>query len=132
MDRIACLALSAGGFDLLTMAVEDRFYCVCLLSAGLGPGAKRMIAAANPVNFAPYIKGPKLMIHGRYDEGIPFKTGALPLYELLSEPKQHVWLESGHFPPLDQWVPPAQAWLDKVLGPIETLSDSPEVAQRRP
>jgi len=110
----------------VTIAVEDRFRATCFLSAGLGSGAKRTIAAANPVNFAPYIKGPKLMIHGRYDEGIPFKTGALPLYELLSGPKEHVWLESGHFPAPDQWVPPAQAWFDRVLGPVETTAGQRE------
>jgi pimeloyl-ACP methyl ester carboxylesterase len=102
------------------MAVEGRFRGTLLLAAGLEAGRKqkKVIAEADPVNFAPYIQGPKLMIQGRYDEAIPFKTSAVPLYNLLSQPKEHVWLDTGHFPPMDQWVPPALEWLDKVLGPV--------------
>jgi pimeloyl-ACP methyl ester carboxylesterase len=93
---------------------------VLLLSAGIQKDGPKTIAEADPVNYAPFIKGPKLMIHGRYDEGIQFKTGAEPLFRLFCEPKELVVLETGHFPPMDQWVPVAKKWLDKVLGPIET------------
>jgi pimeloyl-ACP methyl ester carboxylesterase len=130
-DKVVCMGLSMGGYDLVTMAVEDRFQGVILLSAGFGPGAKRTIAAANPINFAPYIKGPKLMMHGRYDEGIPFKTSGEPLFHLLSEPKELIVLESGHLPPMDLWVPPALEFLDSTLGPVETTDGASEFAQRR-
>jgi pimeloyl-ACP methyl ester carboxylesterase len=121
MNKIVCMGLSAGGYDLVTMAVEKRFQGFFLLAAGLGLGGKKeqkMAAEANPVNFAPYISGPKLMIQGRYDESIPLKTSAEPLFALLTEPKKLIVLETGHFPPLDQWVPPAQKWMDETLGPV--------------
>jgi hypothetical protein len=130
LDKIVCMGLSMGGYDLVTMAVEDRFQGVLLLSAGLGTGARRTIAAANPINFAPYIGGRKMMIHGRYDEGIPFRTGALPLYKLLSPPKEHAWLECGHLPEMDQWVPHALRFLDETLGPVETTRAASSVADR--
>jgi len=113
------------------MAVEERFKGVLLLAAGLGAQARNTIPAANAVNFAPYIKVPKLMIHGRYDEGIPFRTRARPLFDLLSEPKELIVLETGHFPPMDQWVPPALRFLDTTLGPVETTAGSSEISQRR-
>lgn len=124
MGKIVCMGLSMGGHDLITMAVEDRFRGTILLAAGLGTFAKQrnMIAEASPANFAPYIPGPKLMIQGRYDESIPFKTSAEPTFKLLSEPKKLIVLETGHFPPMDQWVPPALEWLDQTLGPVSLAS----------
>jgi predicted esterase len=120
MSKIVCMGFSMGAYDLVTMAVEQRFRGTLLLAAGLAEGEKwkHVLAEADPINFTPYIQGPKLMIHGRYDEAIPFKTSAVPLYNLLSEPKEYVWLETGHCPPMDQWVPPALEWLDRVLGPV--------------
>ena len=32
--------------------------------------------------------------------------------------KELVVLETGHFPPMSQWIPPALRWLDEVLGPV--------------
>jgi pimeloyl-ACP methyl ester carboxylesterase len=129
MHKIVCMGLSMGGSDLMMMAVEERFRGVLLLAAGIGPRQreKRVIAEADPINFAPYIQGPKLMIHGRYDEGLPFRTAAEPLFKLLSEPKEMIVLETGHFPPMDQWAPPALKWLDETLEPVkgapETLAE---------
>jgi formylglycine-generating enzyme required for sulfatase activity len=128
MSKIVSMGLSLGGYDLVTMAVEKRFRGTILLAAGLMPGEKqkRVIAEANPINFAPYIEGPKLMIQGRYDEAIPFATEAEPLFRLLSEPKEFLVLDTGHFPPLDLWAPPALAWLDKTLGPVGETRKSPD------
>ena len=121
MNKIVCMGLSAGGNDLPLLAVEERFKGTLLLSAGIGNWwtEQKVIAEAFPANFAPYIKGPKLMIHGIYDEGIPFRTAAKPLFEILSEPKKLIQLKTGHFPPMDLWVPPALEWLDTVLGPVQ-------------
>jgi pimeloyl-ACP methyl ester carboxylesterase len=120
MSKLGCFALSLGGWDLVQMAIEQRYRAIMFLSAGLSKNAETTIAEANPVNFAPYISDnvPKLMMNGRYDEGAPLKTAAEPLFQLLSEPKELVVFESGHFPPLEQWVPVAQNWLDKTLGSV--------------
>jgi hypothetical protein len=119
LEKIACMGLSSGGYDLITMTVEDRFKAIFLLSAGLGiEEGEHTIPAADPVNFAPYLRAPKLMIHGRYDEGLPLKTAALPLFKLLSQPKELIVLDTGHFPPISQWYPVAQAFFDRELGPV--------------
>jgi formylglycine-generating enzyme required for sulfatase activity len=129
MERIACMGLSMGGYDLITMAVEERFRAVVLLAAGVSSQEGRTIEEANPVNFAPYIRGPKLMIHGRYDEGLPLRTRAEPLYRLLCDPKDLVVLDTGHFPPLDQWVPKVEEFLDRTFGPV-SRTDPPPAAHR--
>jgi hypothetical protein len=133
MERIACMGLSLGGSDLVTMAVEDRFRAVILVGAGLSASDRSVIAEANPVNFAPYIKGPKLMIHGRYDEGLPLRTEAQPLYDLLSEPKDNfVVLPTGHFPPMHLWPPYVEAFLDRLFGPVKSRDGAAGVVRSGP
>lgn len=119
-DHIACMALSMGGYDLVMLAVEERFKAHFLLSAGIIPhDGQNAIAEANPVNFAPYISGPKLMIHGHYDEGLPLETSGKPLFDLLSDKKELHIIESGHFPPIGEWFPIAQRWFDEKLDPVK-------------
>jgi hypothetical protein len=132
MDRIACMGLSLGNHDLVVMAVEDRFHATILLSAGLDPSATGTIAEANPLNFAPYIDGPKLMIHGRYDEGQPLRTRGQPLYDLLREPKDLLVLDTGHFPPMHLWAPPALEFLDNVFGPVQGAAEPAGLVQGQP
>jgi hypothetical protein len=117
MSKVASFALSAGGNHIVHRAVETRYRSILILSGGLR-NPPDMIPEAAPVNFAPYIKAPKLMLHGRYDEGIPLKTGAEPLFRLLREPKRMRLFDSGHFPPMEQWVPVAKEWFDETLGPV--------------
>lgn len=117
LDRIGVLALSMGGYDLIPMAVDERLKAICLLSAGMG--LRRYIPEADPVNFAPYVRPEKLMIHGRYDEGLPLKTSAEPLFHLLSDPKHMIVVDTGHFPPISVWYPPARDFFDRVLGPVK-------------
>jgi formylglycine-generating enzyme required for sulfatase activity len=124
MSKIASFALSAGGTHIVLRAVETRYRSILILSGGLW-NPPDIIAEAAPVNFAPYVgysrkEGvPKLMLHGRYDEGIQLKTGAEPLFKLLSEPKDPMILyDSGHFPPMEKWVPDAKKFFDKTLGPV--------------
>jgi pimeloyl-ACP methyl ester carboxylesterase len=79
--------------------------------------------AAN-YNFAPYIKPPKLMINGRHDEEHPWNTRALPLWNLLREPKELVLLDgAGHIPPAEMRVQPINAFLDRTLGPVRMRRD---------
>lgn len=78
-----------------------------------------IIAEVNGANFAPHIRLPKLMIQGRYDEAISYKTEAEPLFKLLREPKQLQVLEQGHIPPLEVSVPIINEWLDKTMGVVK-------------
>src|SRR5262249_62382943 len=116
--------VSKGGWDLVELAVEDRYAAAVLLAAGVLKDDATTIAEANLGNFAPYIGRdkpgglPMLMLHGRYDESIPLKAGAEPLFRLLPEPKRMRLFDSGHFPPMEQWVPVAKEWFDETLGPV--------------
>jgi hypothetical protein len=74
---------------------------------------------ANPVNFAPHIRGSKLMIHGLYDERHPLKIETVPLYNLLRGEKHLETFDGGHRPPLEFLAPKVKGWLDEKLGPVK-------------
>ncbi len=69
------------------------------------------------VNFAPYVSVPKLLLKGRQDEEHPCYTRALPLWNLLREPKELVLVDgAGHVPPLEARIPAITKFLDETLG----------------
>jgi len=118
MSRIAYQAGSAGGAWLFLPAIETRFRAAVFWGAGVGKWNLQDIPEANPINFVPHIRGPKLMIHGRYDEILLLKIGAEPLYKLLREPKRLEIFEGGHAPPIEVLAPTINGWLDEKLGPV--------------
>jgi hypothetical protein len=66
------------------------------------------------------------MLAGRYDFVTPLATLQKPLFGLLgtSEPdKQFVQFDSGHVPPLNEWMRETLSWFDHYLGPV--ASDKP-------
>jgi formylglycine-generating enzyme required for sulfatase activity len=118
--RIALYGPSAGSrIGLILGAVESRYRSICLVGAGVIKEDLQTIAAANPTNFAPHIRGPKLIVQGRYDEDTPFKTQTEPLFKLLREPRRLTLYDGGHIPPLDFFVTTMNAWLDETLGPVK-------------
>jgi dienelactone hydrolase len=117
--KIICLGVSVNTRKLTLVAVEPRYAAVILMGAGLMKAWSNTIAEANGANFASHIRAPKLMLNGRYDEAIPFKTEAEPLYKLLREPKELILFDQGHIPPLDVSVPIINRWLDKTLGAVK-------------
>ena len=81
-SRIALFGPSAGArIGLILAAVENRYRSVLLMGGGVVKSDLQIIPEANPINFAPHIRAPKLMAHGRYDEDLPLKTEAEPLYK---------------------------------------------------
>ena len=89
------------------------------MGAGVSKFDSQTIAEASPVYFAPHIRGPKLLMSGRYDEDVALKTQAEPLFKLLREPKRLVVFEGGHIPPLELFVTTMNRWLDETMGPIK-------------
>ena len=81
-------------------------------------GGHQVLPEINPVNLVPYMRSPKLMVHGRYDEGCRQKSEAAPLQKLLREPKRVVFWEGGHIGPVEFIVPTINHWLDEVMGPV--------------
>ena len=70
--RVAYLAISADGSLKLDLpAIETRYRSVILHGAALHQSDTRLLPEINPVNLVPYIRAPKLLLHGRYDEGSP-------------------------------------------------------------
>ena len=118
--RIAFFGPSSGArIGLILAAVEQRYRAVALMGAGVRKPYAQWIAEANMINFAPHIRAPKLMIHGRYDENLSLKTEAEPLYKLLREPKRLVLYDGGHIPPFEFFVPVLNSWLDETMGPVK-------------
>jgi formylglycine-generating enzyme required for sulfatase activity/tRNA A-37 threonylcarbamoyl transferase component Bud32 len=120
MRRLTYIGLSWGAGSRITLAaVDDRFHAVVLLGGGIDERVQPTLPEASNINFAPYIRPPKLLLNGRDDEEHPWLTRALPLWNLLREPKQLVLVPGGgHMPPLEARVPAINRFLDQTLGPV--------------
>jgi eukaryotic-like serine/threonine-protein kinase len=120
MDKLAFLGTSWGsttvGIDLAAM--ETRFRSIIFVAGGIHRYSTKMLPEVNPVNFAPYIRPPKLLLNGKYDEAFAPETEAMPFYKLLTDPKQLSLTESGHVPPIEKRIPIINTWLDETLGPV--------------
>lgn len=117
--RIAYIGISCNGDLKLDLpAIETRYRSVILHGAAFRQVDTRLLPEIKPVNLVPHIRAPKLLLHGRYDEGAPLKSAAEPLQKLLREPKRVVLYDSGHTAPAEIYVPAVNAWLDETMGPV--------------
>jgi dienelactone hydrolase len=117
-DRVGFYGLSLGAYaGLLLAAVEPRLSPLVLVGGGLSIDADP--PDADPLNFAPRITAPTLLIGGREDFRNPLELSQKPLMRLLgSRDKKHYVFEGGHVPPRQQEViREALDWFDKYLGP---------------
>jgi formylglycine-generating enzyme required for sulfatase activity len=125
-SRIAFYGTSFGGPFFVLPAIESRekrYGAVMLLSAGISKWNEQDHILARPIDFAPLIQGPKLLVHGRYDEAHPLKTAAKPLHELLTVPKNDMEIyEGGHWPGEKGVVEPASKFLDETFGPVQPVA----------
>jgi formylglycine-generating enzyme required for sulfatase activity len=120
MKRLTYIATSWGaGSRLPLAAVDNRFRAVVLIGGGIDERLHPTLPEASSINFAPYIRPPKLLLNGRDDEEHPWLTRALPLWNLLREPKRLVLVPgAGHVPPLAARVPAINKFLDQTLGAV--------------
>ena len=120
MDKLAYVGLSFGaGSRLGFSAVDDRYKAVVYIGGGIDERVKPTLPEADNVNFAPYVSVPKILINGRNDEEHPWFTRALPLWNLLAEPKELVLVDGGgHVVPLEVRIPAINDFLDRTLGPV--------------
>jgi formylglycine-generating enzyme required for sulfatase activity len=110
---------AAANAALPIVAIESRFKAVVLISGGVDTG--RRPPEADPLNFAPHITAPTLMVSGRDDFIFPLETVARPLYDLLGTPpdlKRLVTHGGGHIPPLNDLIRETLGWFDQYLGPV--------------
>jgi pimeloyl-ACP methyl ester carboxylesterase len=92
---------------------------VALIACGLDPDVNENRPETNPINFLPRYSAPTLVMNGTYDEVFPAEQCAIPLYNLLPEPRKLELLNSGHAPPLGQRVPVINRWLDETMGQVQ-------------
>jgi eukaryotic-like serine/threonine-protein kinase len=82
----------------------------------------------DPLNYAPRVRMPTLMLNGRYDFAIPVETSQRPLFLLLGSPaedKRHTVLEYGHAMVVDTVSREILPWLDRYLGPVGEAPAAP-------
>ncbi len=124
-EKFAYFGLSLGSITALPLvAVEDRFKTAVLLAGGL-PFDPRL-PEIEPLNFAPHIRIPVLLLGGRQDFLHPVDTAQVPLMRFLGTPekdKRHIIFEGGHAPLRVQvLIKDILDWLDRYLGPVKTQS----------
>ena len=118
--KLAYHGISLGSVAALPcLAVEDRFQTAILQGGGFpsGKGAPE----GDPLNFAPRIRIPVLMINGRNDFQFSLAQQQIPMFNLLGSPppdKRHFLVEGGHVPPRNLVVKESLDWLDRYLGPV--------------
>lgn len=100
-------------------AVDNRYSSVIFVGASVWPSLQRLTAEVNPLHFVPHIRPPKLMLHGRYDDGHP-ESAAEPIFRLMREPKKRASLVGGHIPAVEVLVPAVNGFLDQTLGRVPT------------
>jgi dienelactone hydrolase len=119
-EKLAYLGFSWGGaIGPVLLAVEDRFKAAVLLVGGFK--FQRPLPEVDSLNFASRVRVPVLMLNGRYDNSFPVESSQIPLFRLLGTPekdKKHLLYDSGHAPPLRDYMRESLDWLDKYLGPV--------------
>ncbi len=118
--KIAFYGLSWGAqMGPVMTAVEKRIKTAVLVGGGF-TFAKPM-PEADPLNFAPRVRAPVLMVNGRYDYFFPVESSQTPMFRLLGTPqadKRHIVFESGHVPPNDLLIKEVLDWMDRYVGPV--------------
>ncbi len=121
-SKVTFCGLSLGAqLGPLFLAIEPRFRAGVFLSGGFETWD--MPPEVDPVNFAPRVRVPVLMVNGRDDFDLPYATAQLPMFRMLGTPaaeKRHALFEGGHIPPHPQEaIKVVLDWLDAHLGPVK-------------
>ena len=129
MNRIAFYGMSGGAaMGPMALAVENRFRAAVLIVGGFPvqdlPDVEEAISTIDPLNHAPRVKTPVLMVNGKEDFVFPYETSQRPMFELLGTAdvdKEHKLYPGGHgllglF--MKQIRGDVLGWLDRYLGPV--------------
>jgi len=120
-SKLAYYGSSLGAIDgVVLVAMEPRFRTALFLAGGF-----RLAHAppeVEPINFAPRVRIPVLLVAGRYDFAHPYETTQVPMFRMLGTPEQdkkHFVFEGGHAAPKNQVIiKEILDWLDRYLGPV--------------
>ncbi len=117
-DTLAYYGLSWGSTQApIMISMESRIKAAVLVAGGFD--LSKTLPEVDPINFAPHVKVPVLMLNGRYDHGYPTETSQKPMFRLLGTParnKRHMVFEAGHIPPNDLMMKEILEWLDRYQG----------------
>lgn len=105
------------------MALNPRLKAGLLLYAGCWERGWPP-AEVDPFHFAPRVRVPILMANGRDDFIFPLATSQTPLFQLLGTPekdKRHLVVDGGHAPLDEEIIREMLGWLDRYLGPVNSL-----------
>ena len=105
-----------GRTGVIMLAVEPRFKAGVLYTAGFSLRQTQQVV--EPLNYAPRIRVPVLMLSGQYDHIYPLAQSR-PLFELLgTDEKEQFIAPGGHFVPHDDLIRESLRWLDTYVGPV--------------
>jgi len=102
------------------LALDKRVKVGVLVGGGLP--SEPQPPEVDPINFAPRVTIPVLMVNGRYDFDTPLNTSEMPLFRLFGTPpkdKRNALFDSGHVPPRNEIIKETLDWLDRYLGPVK-------------
>jgi dienelactone hydrolase len=124
IDRghIAYMGASMGaGYGVVLAAFEERFKVCILQDAGFY--FRQLPPDVDPLNFAPQLKIPTLMVTGRYDFTFPYETSQLPFFRSLGAPpdkKRHAVFGTAHDVTImrNDLIREILDWLDRFLGRV--------------
>lgn len=86
-DKLTYIGLSWGGAQApIMLSIEPRIKAAVVVAGGFDFG--KALPEVDPLNFAPHVKVPVLMVNGRYDNGFPMETSQNPMFRLLGTPRQ--------------------------------------------
>lgn len=121
-DQIGYYGASMGATFGPYLALEGRIRAA-VLADGAFPSLRGR-PEADPINFAPRVKIPVLMINGRYDFVFPVDKLQEPMFRWFGTPekdKRHVVLDTTHYAMVarNDVVREVLGWFDKYLGPVQ-------------
>ena len=108
---------------MILTALEPRLKTTVLQ----GTGMYETTPEIDPLNYAPRLRIPTLMLNGRYDFETPLKTAQRPLFDLLGSPaehKRHTVFEKGHALPVEDAAREILPWLDRYLGHVDASGEN--------
>ena len=116
-SRLAFYGVSAGGdAGVVLTALEPRLKASVLQGTGI---FKESPPEIDPLNYAPRVRVPTLLVNGRYDFELAFERSQRALFDLLgtaSADKRHAVFETGHAIPVHDVAGAVLPWLDRYLG----------------
>lgn len=102
--------------------METRIRTNILYVAGLT--FQHALPEVDAINYVSRVRQPTLMLNGELDFFFPVQTSQEPMFELLGTPpdqKERLVFPGGHSVPRTEMIKESLRWLDRYLGPVESV-----------